>query len=78
MGNKESKEEMYVTKRLTEYQRNPSELTLQAEGPNSGVLVIQDEESQPKCCFGKCFDCDLNGLPFPQNARVTVKYQIGS
>ncbi|KAH0921417.1 LOW QUALITY PROTEIN: hypothetical protein HID58_021435 [Brassica napus] len=74
----ESKEEMYVTKRLTEYQRNPSELTLQAEGPNSGVLVIQDEESQPKCCFGKCFDCDLNGLPFPQNARVTVKYQIGS
>ncbi|CAN7098338.1 unnamed protein product [Brassica rapa subsp. narinosa] len=69
---------MYVTKRLTEYQRNPSELTLQAEGPNSGVLVIQDEESQPKCCFGKCFDCDLNGLPFPQNARVTVKYQIGS
>ncbi|KAG2268161.1 hypothetical protein Bca4012_070457 [Brassica carinata] len=68
---------MYVTKRLTEYQRNPSELTLQAEGPNSGVLVIQDEESQPKCCFGKCFDCDLNGLPFPQNAKVTVKYQIG-
>ncbi|CAA7039293.1 unnamed protein product [Microthlaspi erraticum] len=70
---------MYVTKRLSEYQRNPSELTLlPTEGPNSGVLVIQDEESQPTCCFGKCFDCDLNGLPFPQNTKVTVKYQIGT
>ncbi|KFK43608.1 hypothetical protein AALP_AA1G148500 [Arabis alpina] len=58
---------------------NPSELTLfPTEGPNSGVLVIQDEESQPICCFGKCFDCDLNGLPFPQNTKLTVKYQIGS
>uniref|UniRef100_A0A1J3JQ69 Insecticidal crystal toxin domain-containing protein n=1 Tax=Noccaea caerulescens TaxID=107243 RepID=A0A1J3JQ69_NOCCA len=70
---------MYVTKRLSEYQRNPSELTLlPSEGPNSGVLVIQDEESQPTCCFGKCFDCNLNGLPFPQNAKLTVRYQIGS
>jgi len=70
-----------VTKRLSEYKRNPSELTLlPTEGPNSGVLVIQDEESRPtlKCCFVNSFDWELNGLPFPQNTRVIVKRQIGS
>ncbi|KAG7646181.1 hypothetical protein AtNW77_Chr1g0014771 [Arabidopsis thaliana] len=72
---------MYVTKRLSEYKRNPSELTLlPTEGPNSGVLVIQDEESRPtlKCCFVNSFDWELNGLPFPQNTRVIVKRQIGT
>ncbi|AAF99819.1 Hypothetical protein [Arabidopsis thaliana] len=69
---------MYVTKRLSEYQKNPSELTsLPTEGPNSGVLVIQDEESRTPCCFGKCFDWKLHGLPFPQNTKVTVRFQVG-
>ncbi|EOA37975.1 hypothetical protein CARUB_v10009445mg [Capsella rubella] len=62
---------MYVTRRLSECQRNRSELL---ESPNSGVLVIQDEESRPTCCFGSCYEGGLKGLPFPQNAKLTVKY----
>ncbi|XP_010554249.1 PREDICTED: uncharacterized protein LOC104824043 [Tarenaya hassleriana] len=71
---------MYVTRRLSEYQRNPPpELTqTPPEGPNSGVLVIQDEESQPQCCFGLCYDSELRGFPFPQNAKLTVRYTTGS
>jgi len=79
LSNRENKGNMYVTKRLSEYQKNPSELTsLPTEGPNSGVLVIQDEESRTPCCFGKCFDWKLHGLPFPQNTKVTVRFQVGS
>ncbi|CAL9214857.1 unnamed protein product [Arabidopsis halleri] len=64
---------MYVTRRLSEYQRNISELP---ESPNSGVLIIQDEESKPTCCFGSCYESGLKGLPFPQNAKLTVSYSI--
>lgn len=60
---------MYVTRRLSEYQRNRSELP---ESPNSGVLIIQDEESRPTCCFGSCYRATLKGLPFPQNANLIV------
>ncbi|KAL9856337.1 hypothetical protein AtNW77_Chr1g0014731 [Arabidopsis thaliana] len=62
---------MYVTRRLSEYQRNRSELP---ESPNSGVLIIQDEESRPTCCFGSCYRATLKGLPFPQNANLIVSY----
>ncbi|CAN6901983.1 unnamed protein product [Brassica oleracea] len=69
---------MYVTRRLSEYQRNPLELEQRpSEGPNSGVLVIQDEESRPLSCFGLCYGQDLKGLPFPQNAKLTVSYSDG-
>uniref|UniRef100_A0A1J3DXV5 Insecticidal crystal toxin domain-containing protein n=2 Tax=Noccaea caerulescens TaxID=107243 RepID=A0A1J3DXV5_NOCCA len=68
---------MYVTRRLSEYQRNRSELKQPApEGPNSGVLIIQDEESRPTCCFGSWYEPGLKGLPFPQNAKLTVNYTI--
>ncbi|WZZ83476.1 hypothetical protein YC2023_104048 [Brassica napus] len=68
---------MYVTRRLSEYQSNRPELKQPAsEGPNSGVLVIQDEESRPTCCFGSCYESALKGLPFPQNAKLTMKYTI--
>ncbi|CAH2037926.1 unnamed protein product [Thlaspi arvense] len=68
---------MYVTRRLSEYQRNRSELKQPApEGPNSGVLIIQDEESKPTCCFGSCYEPGLKGLPFPQNAKLTANYSI--
>ncbi|ESQ35470.1 hypothetical protein EUTSA_v10007827mg [Eutrema salsugineum] len=67
---------MYVTRHLSEYQRNSSDLTRSSpEGPNSGVLVIQDEESKPTCCFGSCYDGQLKGLPFPQNVKLTVTYR---
>ncbi|KAJ0253357.1 hypothetical protein HA466_0110550 [Hirschfeldia incana] len=69
---------MYVTRRLSGYQRNPLELEQQPpEGPNSGILVIQDEESRPLSCFGLCYCQDLKGLPFPQNAKLTVSYSDG-
>ncbi|CAF2258821.1 BnaA08g24250D [Brassica napus] len=70
---------MYVTRHLSEYQKNTSNLTQSLpEGPNSGVLVIQDEESKPTCCFGSCYDGELKGLPFPQNAKLTVTYRTGT
>ncbi|CAG7867100.1 uncharacterized protein LOC103843048 [Brassica rapa] len=70
---------MYVTRRLSEYQRNRSEIKQPLpEGPNSGVLIIQDEESKPTCCFGSCYGSELKGLPFPQNAKLTVNYIIAA
>ena len=70
---------MYVTRHLSEYQKNTSNLTQSLpEGPNSGVLVIQDEESKPTCCFGSCYDGELKGLPFPQNAELAVIYSKGN
>ncbi|KAL1202374.1 hypothetical protein V5N11_008979 [Cardamine amara subsp. amara] len=70
---------MYVTRHLSEYQTNSSDLTQSLpEGPNSGVLVIQDEESKPTCCFGSCYAGELKGLPFPQNAKLTVTYSTGT
>ncbi|XP_010501457.1 PREDICTED: uncharacterized protein LOC104778710 [Camelina sativa] len=69
---------MYVTRRLSEYRKNPSELKKPPpEGPNSGVLVIQDEESLTTCCFGFCYEIFLRGLPFPQNAALTVRRDDG-
>ncbi|CAH2037918.1 unnamed protein product [Thlaspi arvense] len=69
---------MYVTRPLSEYRKNPSELKKPPpEGPNSGVLVIQDEESLTTCCFGLCYEVFLRGLPFPQNAALTVRRDDG-
>lgn len=70
---------MYVTRALSEYRKNPSELKKPPpEGPNSGVLVIQDEESLTTCCFGLCNETLFRGLPFPQNAALTVIHNYGS
>ncbi|XAR55879.1 hypothetical protein NMG60_11036112 [Bertholletia excelsa] len=69
---------MYVTRRLSHFQRSPEALSSPPEGPNSGYLVIQDEESETTCCFGLCKDCYLRGLPFPQNKNLTVRYSSGS
>ncbi|XAR55878.1 hypothetical protein NMG60_11036110 [Bertholletia excelsa] len=69
---------MYVTRPLSHYQRSPETLSSPPEGPNSGYLVIQDDESEPTCCFGLCKDRYLRGLPFPQNKNLTVRYTSGS
>lgn len=69
---------MYVTRLLSDYRKNPSELKKPPpEGPNSGVLVIQDEQSLTTCCFGLCYETFLRGLPFPQNAALTVSRDDG-
>ncbi|KAL0732813.1 hypothetical protein Bca4012_009023 [Brassica carinata] len=63
---------MYVTRTLSDYRTNRKA----PEGPNSGVLIIQDKESKPTCCLGSCYESRLKGLPFPQNVKLTVKYNI--
>ncbi|XP_018843692.2 uncharacterized protein LOC109008150 [Juglans regia] len=70
---------MYVTRFLSDYQKDPSSLFLPPpEGPNSGVLVIQDEEAEPTCCFGLCKSHMITDLPFPQNKKLTLQYSTGS
>ena len=70
---------MYVTRPLSLYRRDPSALSLPPpEGPNSGILVIQDEEAEPTCCFGLFFSKRVKDLPFPQNKNLKVRYVSGS
>lgn len=69
---------MYVTRPLSHYTNNPESLSLPPEGPNSGYLVIQDEESEIYCCFGLCKNRDLIDLPFPQNKNLTTRYTTSS
>ncbi|KAK9934863.1 hypothetical protein M0R45_021992 [Rubus argutus] len=66
---------MYVTRPLSMYMRSPELLSLPPpEGPNSGYLVLQDEESIQTACFGMCRDIWVKQLPFPQNMDLTVTY----
>ncbi|KAK1552181.1 hypothetical protein Q3G72_011955 [Acer saccharum] len=67
---------MYVTRPLSMYKKFPSALELPPpEGPNSGILVIQDEETETACCFGMCKNIDeLLELPFPQNKNLETRY----
>ncbi|XP_061986051.1 uncharacterized protein LOC133704984 [Populus nigra] len=66
---------MYVTRPLSMYKRNPSALSLPPpEGPNSGILIIQDEEAEPTCCFGLFKSDQVEDLPFPQNKNLSVRY----
>ncbi|KAM1085459.1 hypothetical protein ACFX2B_011110 [Malus domestica] len=65
---------MYVTKPLSVYRRSPQLLSLPPpEGPNSGYLVLHDDESVEINCCG-CEDNVVRGLPFPQNKDLTVGY----
>ncbi|XP_059446829.1 uncharacterized protein LOC132178405 [Corylus avellana] len=69
---------MYVTRHLSTYRRSPEALSLPPpEGPSSGILVIQDEESEPTCCFGLCKSIDIKHLPFPQNKSLQHRYSTG-
>ncbi|KAK6116391.1 hypothetical protein DH2020_049853 [Rehmannia glutinosa] len=65
---------MYVTRPLSQLLKSPEVLTEPPEGPNSGYLVIQDEESETYSCFGCCKNRTLKDLPFPQNKELTVRY----
>ncbi|XVF03080.1 hypothetical protein REPUB_Repub04eG0229900 [Reevesia pubescens] len=69
---------MYVTRPLSMYKEFPSALELPPpEGPNSGILVILDEEAEPTCCFGLFKSHELIGLPFPQNKKIELHYSTG-
>ncbi|KAJ8774533.1 hypothetical protein K2173_016979 [Erythroxylum novogranatense] len=65
---------MYVTRPLSMYRRDPSALSWPPEGPNSGILVIQDEDAEPTCCFGLCTSDRVSDIPFPQNKNLKVVY----
>ncbi|TKY69446.1 hypothetical protein E2542_SST05720 [Spatholobus suberectus] len=66
---------MYVTRPLSMYKRNPGALSdPPPAGPNSGYLVIFDEEAQTYSCFGLCKDNNIRDLPFPQNKNLTINY----
>ncbi|THG16972.1 hypothetical protein TEA_021977 [Camellia sinensis var. sinensis] len=69
---------MYVARPLSYYLRSPEYLSLPPEGPNSGYLVIQDEESETTTCFGLCKNRYLINLPFPQNKDLTVQDSSGT
>ncbi|KAE8690917.1 3-ketoacyl-CoA synthase 6-like [Hibiscus syriacus] len=69
---------MYVTRPLSMYKQSPSLLSSPPpEGPNSGVLVILDEEAEPTCCFGTCKSSYLDDLPFPQNKDMELVFSAG-
>ncbi|CAI0552700.1 unnamed protein product [Linum tenue] len=66
---------MYVTRPLSLYRRDPSAASSPPpEVPNSGVLVIQDEDAQPTSCFGLVNSSRVRDLPFPQNKNLQVRY----
>lgn len=71
---------MYVTRPLSLYMRSSPDLVSSSEkpeAPNSGYLIIQDEESTPRCCFGTCKDSSINRLPFPQNKLLYAHHSHG-
>ncbi|XP_058114954.1 uncharacterized protein LOC131257974 [Magnolia sinica] len=68
---------MYVTRPLSIYSKSTEGvLTPPPEGPNSGYLVVADEEyeAEATCCWGLCKDTKIRNLPFPQNKILTVRY----
>ncbi|KAI4368971.1 hypothetical protein MLD38_017468 [Melastoma candidum] len=65
---------MYVTRPLSHFRRFPSALSTAPEGPNSGYLVVLDDEAENTCCFGSCEDPRIYQLPFPQNKTFTVRF----
>ena len=70
---------MYVTRPLSLYRRSPESLSLPPpDGPNSGYLVLFDEESETTTCFGLCKETYIKDLPFPQNKNLTISYTTTS
>ena len=72
---------MYVTRPFSKYKKFASELSSPPpEGPDSGILVIQDEEPEViiSCCFGLCKlkDYSVRELPFPQNKELLLRYRV--
>ncbi|KMT08389.1 hypothetical protein BVRB_6g140680 [Beta vulgaris subsp. vulgaris] len=65
---------MYTTRPLSLYKNSPEAISVPPEGPNSGYLVLQDEDSTPTCCFGLCNNPAIKDLPFPQNRRLSIQY----
>ncbi|RDX80431.1 hypothetical protein CR513_39020 [Mucuna pruriens] len=69
---------MYVTRPLSLYKKSADALSLPPpEGPNSGILVIQDEDLVPNSCFGLGVSHEVEELPLPQNLNLELFYRSG-
>lgn len=69
---------MYVTRPLSLYKNSTDALSLPPpEGPNSGILVIQDVDLEPTSCFGLGQYHEVKELPFPQNIDLELFYRSG-
>ncbi|KAE9605642.1 hypothetical protein Lal_00024852 [Lupinus albus] len=69
---------MYVTRPLSLYKKSPEALSQNPpEGPNSGILVIQDVDLEPTSCFGLGQYHEVKELPFPQNMNLELFYRSG-
>jgi len=67
-----------VTRPLSLYKKSADALSLPPpEGPNSGILVIQDEDLVPTSCFGLGEFHEVKELPFPQNLNLELFYRSG-
>ncbi|KAK6116394.1 hypothetical protein DH2020_049856 [Rehmannia glutinosa] len=66
---------MYVTRPISQLLKSPSLLAAPPDGPNSGYLVIQDEEPVTYSCFGWCKNRNLKNLPFPQDKNLNVRFE---
>ncbi|KAH7532838.1 hypothetical protein FEM48_Zijuj04G0064900 [Ziziphus jujuba var. spinosa] len=70
---------MYVTRPLSMYRKSPHTLATKPEVPNSGHLVLTDEEAdaQDILCWASCGICKrkkVKKLPFPQDKILSVIY----
>nr|AFK44365.1 unknown [Lotus japonicus] len=69
---------MYVTRPLSLYKKSAEALSSPPpEGPNSGILVIQDEELETTSCLGLGQYHEVKALPFPQNLNLELFYRSG-
>ncbi|CAJ1932158.1 unnamed protein product [Sphenostylis stenocarpa] len=69
---------MYVTRPLSLYKKSVDALSLPPpQGPNSGILVIQDDDLEPSSCFGLGEFHEVKELPFPQNLDLKLFYRSG-
>jgi len=74
-------EKMYVTRPLSLYLNSPNAVTEPPpEGPNSGILVIEDAEAAAQATrwWGMVWTSRLFDTPFPQNRMIKVRYSTGS
>ncbi|KAG6574031.1 hypothetical protein SDJN03_27918, partial [Cucurbita argyrosperma subsp. sororia] len=67
---------MYVTRPLSAYRNSPAAAAceVEPEGPNTGILVIEDEASESKWLFGLLKRRSVKALPFPQNMIMELRY----
>lgn len=69
---------MYVTRPLSLYKKSAEALSLSPpEGPNSGILVIQDEDLETTSFLGLGKYHEVKGLPFPHNLNLELFYRSG-